>query len=701
MTLLPPIALVLPGWADFSQYVFSGLTQGCLYALIALAFVVIANVTGVYNFAQGDWIMVGGMVAVAALTAGIPIPVAVLLSMLAVAGVALAQERFTVAPIRERTGLLGLVVATLGVGVLLRGLSLVIWGHDVQSVEPFAAGTFHLLGADLDYQTAYVWGATAFSLAVTVFLFRFTDIGRAMRACALNPVAARLVGIRIGRMSMAAFLLGGALSGLIGAIIVPLTAVSWDSGLALGLVGFIAAALARFENPVGAVVAGLAIGVAQALASGIISSAYSNAIVYSILMVYLVGRGLFGADGSLVRLLHRRTTRAARRAAAALARTARERQRVGPSPSDGQAPPTLAARFQVNPLRAGAVVALLVIAIFVPIVTEGNPQARDAAIFIVLSAIGATGLSLMLGVAGQLSFGQGAFFLLGGYTSGILTSQSGWEFIPAFAAAIAIAVAASFLLGLLTLRLEGFNLAITTLAFHLILLVIVVQYISLTGGPLGVSGMPTFEPLGLPLFEPTYFYWTALGVLVLALIVARNLTFSRIGRALRAMGSDELGAESIGIDTDRLKLGVLCVGGAMGGIAGALWGAYLQYAAPNTWDFTLTIALITYVIVGGASSVYGGVIGAVTVGTISYLVTGGVSTAIGAGSSSFQIILNGGLIVGVILLFPEGIVGILKRLQRRLGPRLGGLGPADSEPGALTAVRDGAADVTAGGGVAR
>lgn len=675
------IAIVLPGLGDLSQYVFSGLTQGCLYALIALAFVTIANVTGVYNFAQGDWIMIGGMVTVAALGAGIPVIVAVLLSMLAVAGVALVQERFTVAPIRDRVGMLGLVVGTLGFGVLLRGVALVLWGDDVLSVDPFQSGTFHLLGAALDYQTLWVWATTAIALAITVALFRYTDIGRAMRACALNPLAARLVGIRIGRMSMSAFLLGGALSGVIGAVIVPLTSVSWTSGLAVGLVGFIAAALARFESPAGAVIAGLALGVTQALAAGIVSSAYADAIVYSVLIVYLVGRGLFGSEGSISRLSHRRTTAKARAAVADIVAASRRRAREAGAGLT-RAAQVETPRIELNRAKAAGAAGLIALAVVVPFLTNGNPQATDTAIFIVLSAIGATGLSLVLGVAGQFSLGQAAFYMVGGYGTGILAAQAGIAPIPAILIAVALAVLAGFLLGALTLRLEGFNLAITTLAFQLILIVVALQFTSLTGGPLGVGGMPIFEVLGWPAYDPWNFYWIALAVLVVCLVVARNLTFSKVGRALRAIAADEAGAESLGIDADRLKLGVLCVGAAMAGLGGALWASYLQYAAPSTWDFNLMIALIAYVIVGGVGSIYGGLIGAVTVGVVQFLVTGSVSTGIGSGSSEFQIILNGALIVGFILLFPGGLTGIYSSLRTRFSkPRPG----SDSPPGSTRA----------------
>ncbi|MEA2445406.1 MAG: branched-chain amino acid transport system permease protein [Thermoleophilales bacterium] len=693
MELSAPLIAALPSAADFSQYVFSGLTQGCLYALIALAFVTIANVTGVYNFAQGDWIMVGGMVAVAGAAGGLPVAVCVVLAMAAVAGVALVQERLTVAPVRHRVGMLGLVVASLGVGVLLRGGALAIWGKDVRSLHPFNDGVFHFLGADLDYQTAWVWGTTALVLVVMLGLFRFTDVGRAMRACAMNPTAARLIGIRVGTMSMSAFVIGGAMSGLIGAVIVPQTGVSWDSGLALGLVGFIAAALARFEDPVRAVVAGLSLGVVQALAAGLVSSAYSDAILYSVLMVYLVGVGLLGADGPFRRLAHRRSTAKARAAAARAtehaghprqpiaARDAAPAQRgeaVGPAPSR---------RASVARIVVG--LGVLALALALPVLLE-SPQARDVAIFIVLSAIGATGLSLVLGVAGQFSLGQAAFYLLGGYTTAILTAQAGWPVAAALLAAMALATFAGLVLGWLTLRLEGFNLAITTLAFHLILLVVVGQFGSLTGGPLGVSGMLPFQPFGIDFVDQSNFYWLALAVLTVCVLVARNLVRSSIGRSLRAIAADEEAAESLALDPVWLKLGTLGIAAAMGGIAGGLWASYLQLAAPTSWDFTLMIALIAYVVVGGAGSVYGGLIGAVVVGALQYLVTGGVTTGLGGGASATQIVMNGALIVGVILLLPGGVAALPGRLRTlRAGRRAAGPRGTDADPGSAEAPRGG------------
>ena len=165
------------------------------------------------------------------------------------AGVAAVQERATVAPVRGRVGPLAMVVVTLGFGLVVQGLALRIWKEDPLRAEPFSAGFFELFDARLSRQVWWVWGTTAVVLAGVVVLFRFTGVGRAMRACAINPIAARLQGIRVGRMSLAAFALAGGLSGLVGAVTVPLTLVRWNSGLVVGLIGFIAAALGRLHEP--------------------------------------------------------------------------------------------------------------------------------------------------------------------------------------------------------------------------------------------------------------------------------------------------------------------------------------------------------------------------------------------------------------------------------------------------------------------
>ena len=592
------------------------------------------------------------MIVVAAHKAGWPTALAVVAAVAAVAGVAFVQERTTVAPMRKHVGVLGLVVASLGFGVMLRGGALLIWGKDPLSLGSFNPGTFKLLGARLDHQTLWIWGTTIAALAAIVALFRYTATGKAMRACAANPVAARLVSIRAERMSMAAFVLAGALTGLVGAMVVPLSGVSWDSGVTVGLVGFIAAAIASFEHPGRAVVAGLGLGVVETLAAGEISSKYRSVIVYGVLLVYLLGRDLAGDDGVIKRLVLARAARA--KGAYANVTAHRLSDRVAKLASAGAVE---AVRGREPRVRWTAVVPVLLLAAtaLTPFVLASDGNAMSAATFIVLSAIGAVGLGLVMGLAGQFSLGQAAFYLLSGYTVAILTTKHGWGPLPALLAGTALAVAGGLLIGWLTLRLKGFNLAIATLAIHLILLVIVVQADSLTGGPLGLIGVPPLKILGVDLSGTKGFFWTALVVLGGSLLLARNIKRSRVGRALSAIGADEEGAQALGLDPFRLKLLIFVVGAGMAGVAGGLWAFYLQLAAPENWDFNLTISLVTYVVVGGVASIWGPFVGAIVVGALQYYVRFHAPSGTGGTSSDYEVIMNGAFLVVFILLFRQGL----------------------------------------------
>ena len=476
--------------------------------------------------------------------------------------VALVQERLTVAPVRDRVSPLTIVVGTLGFSVMLRGLALLIWEEDPLRAPVFVTGRSSVLGARLTHQSWIVWATTAASLAAVVVLFRHTAAGGAMRACAINPTALRLLGIRSGPIATRAFVLSGILAGLVGAVTVPITLVRWNSGLSVGLVAFIAAAIGRFNSPGRTVAAGLGLGIVESMASGLISSQYRSAYVYAV----------------LGRLPPRRGRARPRRRAPAAARplgdrAARDGDRDRATRARGRFRRDAGAATQrTRPGRAQLVpVVALLAAALVPVLVTSS-RGRDAAVFAVLSAIAATGLVLVMGLANQISLGQGAFMLMGGYSVAVLTATHGWNLAVAIVAAVAIAAAGALVVGALTLRLTGFNLAIATLGIHLILLVMVLQW-DFTGKTLGVTGVPAFELFGVELRTSFRFYYVALVGLAVCLWLARNLWGSQIGRSLRALGADEQGARGLGVRAFRLKLAVFVVSGAMGGLAGAAVGA--------------------------------------------------------------------------------------------------------------------------------
>ncbi|MBS1894449.1 MAG: ATP-binding cassette domain-containing protein [Actinobacteria bacterium] len=645
--------------SEYVQYVLSGLSLGCIYALVALGIVLIVNVTGVYNFALGNYVMFGGLIMYGTAGAGgWSVPLAILVTIAAVAGIALLQERLTIAPVRGKLGPLGLLITTLGVGSVLQGAALAIWGEYTKSVPPFTSGAFVFLGAHLSYQTLYVWGGTVICLIAIVSLFRFTDLGRAMRASAINPVAARLHGIRIGSTSMTAFLLAGALAGVIAAVTVPLTSASWNAGLEVTLVAFIAAALAGFTSPGRAVAFGLALGVLESLAAGKISSEYRLAIVYGTLIVFLLGRDLLGRDGVVQRLSKlSRAKGETDEAVVALQQRIRERTAAFVERLEGAKPRPRGVFDGVGP-RSLLPIALLAAAFFVPSMSS-DLGFQSAATYIVLGAVGATGLGLILGLAGQLSLGHAVFFIIGGYGVAILTVKSGWGLLPAALVAVAASIVVAYLIGRLTVRLSGFNLALATLAIQLIALVVAAQQY-----PQGITGLPIMYLFGTEFISAKQFFYLGMGLLCVCLLIARNIWVSQTGLALRAVGRDEEAAESLGLDVSKMKVRILVLGAAMASLAGVLWAIYGNFATQTSWDVTFTITLLTYVIVGGVASPFGAAAGAAVVGGMQYAVQESFSSSAGASTQQYTIILSGLFLIFFVLVFRDGLTAIPEYIRK-------------------------------------
>ena len=275
----------------FVQLLLPGLTTGCVYALVALGFVLCANVSGVVNFAQGEYVMLGGMVGAWLFSEQVPLPLAILGATLAGALLGAAQERLTLAPVRTAPDFIQITI-TLGVAVVLRGLALIAFGKDPLSMPGFSGDdVFAIAGAVVPLQSLWVWGTTALMLAASFGFLMHTAPGRAVRACSINLHAARLMGVDAERLALAVFTVAGASGALAGAVITPIVLASWDAGIAYGLKGFVGAILGGFRSPLVAVLGGLGIGMLESFAAGYVSSGYKDAMVYGVLLAYLLVRG--------------------------------------------------------------------------------------------------------------------------------------------------------------------------------------------------------------------------------------------------------------------------------------------------------------------------------------------------------------------------------------------------------------------------
>lgn len=280
------------------QYIFTGLTVGAIYALVALGFNIIYNVTEVINFAQGEFCVWGGLIlAVLSESIGIPLFLSFFITVGLVALLGIVMYRGGIRPLRQPT-LLTMIMATIALSIILKGLAMFIWGKDPYAVKPFLAGPpVEIQGAFIQVQTFWVLGISAALVVTLTLFFQRTLTGKAMRACADNPGAASLVGISPTRMILFAFALSAALGAIGGAIITPITLMEYDRGAMLALKGFGAAILGGLGNFYGAVAAGFALGLLESFATGFISSSYKDAVALLVLLIVLFVRpqGLLGS----------------------------------------------------------------------------------------------------------------------------------------------------------------------------------------------------------------------------------------------------------------------------------------------------------------------------------------------------------------------------------------------------------------------
>ena len=286
--------------AQFLQFLFSGITVGATYALAALGFTLIYNASNVINFAQGEFIMLGGMLAVFFVQAGLPLPVALLLAILIPAVVGVLIEKLAIEPVKGAETVT-LIIITIGASLVIRGLSAVIFGKGTHSLPAFSGETpIDILGATLMPQSLWVLGVTALVVVALWYFFSRTLQGKAMLATSYNRLAAELVGINTGWVLFMSFAMSAALGALGGILITPITLTSYDVGIMLGLKGFVAAVLGGLGNGLGAVVGGLLVGILEAMGAGYISSAYKDAIpfVLILLILFFMPRGLFGGKST-------------------------------------------------------------------------------------------------------------------------------------------------------------------------------------------------------------------------------------------------------------------------------------------------------------------------------------------------------------------------------------------------------------------
>ncbi|MCW2307459.1 branched-chain amino acid ABC transporter permease [Rhodobium gokarnense] len=282
--------------AEFLQFAFSGLTVGAVYALVALGFTIIYNASDVVNFAQGEFVMIGGMATVFLTALGVPIPVAVVLAILGAVGVGLLLHRLAIEPARGASSVT-LIIITIGASIFLRGLAQVVFDKQFHTLAAFSGDTPIVVGgASILPQSFWVMGGAVVIVVLLWAFFNHTLIGKAVLATSANRLAAKLVGINTGMIMSLAFALSAAIGAVAGVLVTPITLTSYDVGTLLALKGFAAAMLGGMGHPLGAVVGGLVVGLLEAFGAGYLSSDYKDAIAFVVILLtlFVLPTGLFG-----------------------------------------------------------------------------------------------------------------------------------------------------------------------------------------------------------------------------------------------------------------------------------------------------------------------------------------------------------------------------------------------------------------------
>ncbi|MHC1727784.1 MAG: branched-chain amino acid ABC transporter permease [Syntrophobacteraceae bacterium] len=304
----------------------------------------------------------------------------------------------------------------------------------------------------------------------------------------------------------------------------------------------------------------------------------------------------------------------------------------------------------------------LIIAVLAAGFGVSSPYLLQLLTFIGINTLLALGLNMLMGYAGQISLGHAAFYGLGAYTTGVLTVHYNWPPWFALAAALVLTAVVAFLIALPLLELSGFYLGMGTLGFGMIGYVVFRQWGSLTGGDSGLVGIPSLDIGPLSFSSPRNYLFLVWAVTALSIFLCERLIQSRIGRALRAIHDSERAASSMGIDTGRLKVHIFVLSAILAALAGFLYAHFVSFISPSTFDFLVSVRLVTMVVIGGMASIWGSLLGAAVLTILPESLTI---------FSEYEMIVYGLVLIVIMIVLPQGLFRGIQDIYGRTKSKAG------------------------------
>ncbi len=607
------------------QIVLGGVLQGSIYALLALGFSLVFRVTGVINLAQGGFCTLGALLVYSMhVDWGMATLPSALIAMLVTTLLAAVVGRVAFVPGLSRLTNSNMLMMTAGVLTMFEGLVLVVWGSQPYALPPFSGERPWKLGSILiQPQGVWVIGVAGIIIVALGWMLMRTRLGQSLRACAENPMAARLVGVNVPRLQLFAFALAGAIGAVAGIVVAPAIALEFDTGRLLTISGFIAVAIGGIASFPGAIAGGLLLGLVNQLGTAYVSSLFSAALSLGLLLIVLIFRPAGLIRSGVVRRADVREE----------ARVWAHVTRISSS----------------NAWRWGGLAVLL--ALSAPFVLDDG--LLGALIITLILFLTLIGQDMLMGYAGQISLGQAGFMALGGYTSSYLITAQDWNAVPAILAGMASSLVASLVLAAVTLRLRGLYMALATMAFGLLVDSCTVGFDDITGGPSGMVGIPSLSVQGFDFDTPARMYFLVLALVVLVLISVAGAMRAGFGRALLAIRTDPLAAAALGVNVVGCKMAAFAISALLASLSGSLYAFHFHFLSPEMVGAPRSLELVSMLIIGGEGTLIGPLFGAAL---ITILPTLFQPLAI------FKTLASGALLAGCALYLPQGIFGTLLRL---------------------------------------
>ena len=567
--------------ASWIDYTINGLIIGNIYALLAVGLALIFGVSRLINFAHGSVYLVGAYTGFVATTMlNLPLPVTFVFVVVVGALLGLLIERFGLRPLQGYAHIAPLL-ATIGISFVLDQLVQLTFTATPRALPSELLDKRFQLGSGTIGALDIVIAAVGLTSAGLLYYFlRFTQLGWAVRATAQDRDAAQQMGVDVNAVNRTVFAIASGLGAVAGLLVGMYynyidPAISFQATLK----GVVAQVVGGVGNVPGAIAGSLLLGVVESYGIALFGTSYRNLFAFVLLIVVLVLRpnGLFASA-----------------------------RQTPPEPMTG----TFIAPSKPFVLPPRVLIGIAVALALLPAV---YPDPYIMQTFTNAWLYGMLGLSLTLiaGTVGMISLGHAALLAIGGYASALLALNFGIPVGFAILCAGVITAALGTLLVFPSFRLRGHYFSIATLAVGEIVSLVILNWESLTRGPIGVSAIPALSLFGIELESAESVYWFTFAVLIVLVLLQFRLLGSHLGRVMRAVRDDDVAARSYGIRLDRYKALAFAFGSFAAGISGGITAHLYSYINHETFNAQLSILALTIVILGGMGNVTGAVVGSV------------------------------------------------------------------------------------------